>query len=41
MPIDQAHEQNNAFVKGAGGTIGLLQNPAALRKWLLSGLEQA
>ena len=41
MPIDQAHEQNNACVKGAGGAIGLLQNPAALRKWLISGPEQA
>ena len=41
MPIDQAHEQNNALVKGSGGAIGILQNPATLRKWLLAGPEQA
>ena len=41
MPIDQAHEQNNALVKGSGGAIGLLQNPVTLRKWLLAGPEQA
>jgi len=41
MPIDQAHEQNNALVKGCGGAIGLMQNPTAFRKWLLTGPEQA
>ena len=41
MPIDQAHEQNNAIVKGSGGAIGLMQNPTALRKWLLAGPEIA
>ena len=40
MPIDQAHKQNNALVKGSGGVIGLMQNPVAFRKWLLAGLEQ-
>ena len=30
MPFDQAHEQENKIVKGAGGAIGLLENPAAL-----------
>ena len=38
--IDQAHEQNNAIVKGSGGAIGLMQNPVAFRKWLLAGPEQ-
>ena len=28
--IDQAHEQNNASVKGDGGAVGLTENPAAL-----------
>ena len=41
MPIDQAHEQNNAIVKGLGGAVGLTQNPSAFRKWLLAGPEQA
>ena len=41
MPIDQAHEQNNAVVKGSGGAVGLMQSPSALRKWLLVGPEQA
>jgi len=33
MAIDQCHEQNNATVKdSAGGAIGLMTNPAALRR---------
>ena len=31
MAIDQCHEQNNAVVKGSGGAIGLMDNPASLR----------
>ena len=41
MPIDQAHEQHNAVVKGSGGAVGLTQNPSAFRKCLLAGPEQA
>lgn len=41
IPIDQAHEQNNQVVKGAGGAIGLTENPTAFRKWMVSGPEQA
>ena len=41
IPFDQAHEQENKIVKGAGGAIGLLENPAALRRWMLSGPEMA
>ena len=41
MPIDQAHEPNNALMKGSGGAVGLIQNPSAFRKWLLAGPEQA
>ena len=32
--IDQAHEQNNASVKGDGGVVDLTENPAALRRWV-------
>ena len=33
IAIDQAHEQNNASVKGDGGAVGLTENLAALRRW--------
>ena len=41
IPIDQAHEQENANVKGSGGCIGLTENPTAFRRWMLSGPEMA
>ena len=41
MPIDQAHEQNNALVKGEGGAVGLTENPSALRRWMVAGPEMA
>ena len=41
IPIDQAHEQENALVKGSGGFIGLTENPAAFRRWMLSAPELA
>ena len=41
MAIDQAHEQNNAMVKGSGGAIGLTGNPGALRRWMVAGPEIA
>lgn len=41
IAIDQAHEQNNAIVKGEGGAVGLTENPNALRRWMLSGTEMA
>ena len=41
MAIDQAHEQNNASVKGDGGAVGLTENPAALRRWMVSDPEMA
>ena len=37
--IDQAHEYNNARVKGDNGPVGLTENPAALRGWMVSGPE--
>ena len=39
IAIDQAHKQNNALVKGDGGAIGLTEDPAALRRWMLAGPE--
>ena len=39
IAIDQAHEQNNALVKGDGGAIGLTEDPAALRRWMVAGPE--
>ncbi len=39
MATDQAHEQNNACVKGDGGAVGLTENPAALRRWMIAGPE--
>ena len=41
MAIDQAHEQNNAIVKGEGGAVGLTENPNALRRWMMAGPELA
>ena len=41
IPVDQAHEQQNAYVKGTGGCIGLTENPVAFRRWMLSGPELA
>lgn len=37
--LDQVHEQVNAEVKGEGGAVGLAENPAALRRWMVSGPE--
>lgn len=39
IAIDQAHEQNNAVVKEDGGAVGITENPAALRRWMLAGPE--
>ena len=41
IAIDQAHEQNNAIIKGVGGAVGLLSEDldAALRRWEVAGPE--
>ena len=39
--LDQAHEQENAKVKGKGGVVGLTENPTALKRWMISGSEFA
>uniref|UniRef100_UPI00358E9808 uncharacterized protein n=1 Tax=Myxine glutinosa TaxID=7769 RepID=UPI00358E9808 len=41
IPIDQAHEQNNACIKGDGGAVGLTDNPSALQRWMIAGPEVA
>ena len=41
ISLDQAHEQNNATVKGDGGAVGLTENPSALRRWMVAGPEVA
>ena len=39
MAINQAHEQQNAVIKGDGGAIGLTEDPVALRRWMVAGPE--
>lgn len=39
MAIDQAHEQNNAVIKGDGGAVGLTEDPGALRRWMIARPE--
>lgn len=41
MAHDQIHEQQNAIVKGDGGVIGITENEAALRRWMVAGPELA
>ena len=41
IPIDQAHEQNNALIKEDGGAVGLTDNPSALRSWMVARPEIA
>ena len=40
IPLDQAHEQNNETVKGAGVVVGLTENPAAFKRYMVAGPEQ-
>ena len=39
IAIDHAHEENNTYVRGDGGALGLTENPGALRRWMLAGPE--
>jgi len=36
MPINQAHEQENAYIKGFSA-----EKPTSFKPWVLSGLELA
>ena len=40
MAIDQAaHEQANAVIKGDRGEISVIEDPSALRTWMVAGPE--
>ena len=41
MALDQSHEQSKKCIKGDGGVVGLTEDPAALRRWMLAGPEIA
>ena len=41
IPIDQAHEQNNARIKGDGEAVDLTEDPSALRWWMVAGPKVA
>ena len=41
IPIDQAHEQNNACIKSDGGAVGLIDKPSALLRWMVAGHKVA
>ena len=41
IALDHAHEQINVIIKGEGGAVGLTENPAALRRWMVAGPELA
>lgn len=39
IALDHCHKQNNAATKGSVGAVGLTENPAALRRWMMTGPE--
>ena len=39
LAIDQAHEHNNAMIKGEGGAVGLTEDESALQRWMVTGPE--
>lgn len=41
MAHDHMHEQLNTVLKGDGGIIGITENDAALKRWMISGPEMA
>ena len=41
IPLDQAHKEENAKVKGKGGAVGLTENPTALKRWMIAEPEFA
>ena len=41
IAIDQAHQQNNACIRGDGEAVGLTDNPSALLRWMVAGPEVA
>ena len=41
IALDRNHEQENAKIKGKGGAVGLTEDPATLRRWLIARPEIA
>ncbi len=41
IATDQSHEENNGSVKGDGVAVGLTENPAVLRRWMVAGPKMA
>ena len=41
ISVNNAHEQNNAIVKGTAGVTDLMQNPKAMLRWMVAGPEIA
>lgn len=41
IALDHNHEQQNEMIKGEGGAVGLTEDPAALRRWMIAGPEVA
>ena len=41
IPINQVHKQNNTYIKGNGGAVGLTDIPSTLRHWMVAGPEGA
>lgn len=41
IALDQSHEQENKLVKSTGGAVGLAEDAAALRRWMIAGPEIA
>ena len=41
ISMDQNHKQDNEMIKGDGGAVGLMESPAALRRWMIAGSEIA
>ena len=39
IAVDQAHEQANDVIKGEGGTIGVTEDPSALRRCMVAAHE--
>ena len=39
LVIDQAHEHNNAVIKGDGGATGLTEDESAFQRWMVTGPE--
>jgi len=41
IALDHNHEQGNEMIKGDCGAVGLIESPAALRRWMVAGPEIA